>query len=94
MLESLQKICGTTETVMQYQICGSPAVTFFQVTPSLSTKRCFELPRPGWWDLGPPRMVDILEKQAILRETEGTFLIKFVYSPEDGMEAVLINSVN
>ena len=25
-----------------------------------STKECFKLPRPGWWDLGPPRMVDIL----------------------------------
>ena len=30
------------------------------VPPSLSTKECIALPRPGSWDLGTPRMVNIL----------------------------------
>ena len=30
------------------------------VSPSPRTKECDELPRPGSWDLGPPRVVGIL----------------------------------
>jgi hypothetical protein len=45
----------------------------FRFLPTPSTKERNVLPRPGSWDLGPPRMVDILEKQATLRETEQTF---------------------
>jgi len=45
----------------------------FRFLPTPSTKERNVLPRPGSWDLGPPRMVDILEKQAILRETERKF---------------------
>jgi len=31
----------------------------FEIPPSPSTIECDVLPRPGSWDLGPPRMVDI-----------------------------------
>ena len=37
---------------------------FLEVPPSPNTKESDELPRPGSWDLGPPRVADFLKGQA------------------------------
>ena len=42
------------------KIPGSMRIIIIRATPSLSTKECIALPRPGSWDLGTPRMVNIL----------------------------------